>query len=383
LLQGLAQQPTAPELHLLAFQQETVEVEENPLTGYCKTIYTVPAPSRSATQRLQTLGLSNQPDLARRLESEAMRRQLTKILQEIPFDIIQYEGLEMAIYLQQAQSLQPQAKHIYDAHNAEFALQSRIAQVETRTLKRLPAAFYSREQTRRLTAFEREICTRADAVIAVSQEDAAVLHEFRADKHVSVVPNGITVADYVSNSQPLDLAEDALVFTGKMDYRPNIDAMVWFNNDIFPQILERTAQAKLYIVGQKPHASLADLSASPQIELTGWVPSVLPYLHGAKVYIAPLRMGAGTRLKLLEAMAAGCAIVATPTAASGLSAKALKTMIMAENAADFAQACLRLLANPDERATLGAAAKVAVTTSYDWSILIPCLMQIYQSVARG
>src|SRR5690606_23656791 len=115
-----------------------------------------------------------------------------------------------------------------------------------------------------------------------------------------------------------DLGPCALIFTGKMDYRPNVDAMLWFASDILPQVRSIMPDVRLYVVGQKPHPRLEVLRDHDHIVLTGWVPEVTPYLHAAAVYIAPLRMGSGTRLKILEAMAAGCAIVATTLAAAGL-----------------------------------------------------------------
>src|SRR5690606_14010977 len=121
-----------------------------------------------------------------------------------------------------------------------------------------------------------------------------------------------------------------LVFTGKMDYRPNIDAMRWFSETILPLVQEAVPDVHLYIVGQKPHKSLESLRDAPHIDLTGWVPNVQPFLQAADVYIAPLRMGSGTRLKLLEAMAAGCAVVATTVAASGLDNTVKRSLILAD-----------------------------------------------------
>src|SRR5690606_2240837 len=133
-----------------------------------------------------------------------------------------------------------------------------------------------------------------------------------------------------------------------MDYRPNVDAMQWFTGSVLPLIHERIPDARLYIVGQKPHASLQTLREMDQVEVTGWVAEIQPFLHAAGVYIAPLRMGSGTRLKILEAMAAGCAVVATSIAVAGLQAEARRAMIIADSEGNFANAVIRLLQDPSQ-----------------------------------
>ncbi len=352
-----------------------------PLPGYCQRIETVDPPRRGSIHRLRDLLLTGQPDLARRLESPEFRDRLRTVLAQTRFDLVQFEGLEMAIYLPLVRQLQPHAKLIYDAHNAEFALQHVIAEVESGTRSRLPAAIYSRIQARRITHFERSICQQADAVIAVSDEDADALRSFRADQQVYVLANGIFTEDYAAPQQGVELGDSVLVFTGKMDYRPNVDAMQWFTTAILPKIRTVCPEARLYVVGQKPHASLQGLREDDAIEVTGWVAQVQPFLHAAQVYVAPLRMGSGTRLKILEAMAAGCAVVATSAAVSGLDDQARAALIIADSETDFADGVVRLLQDADQRAKQGQQAQKIVRTLYDWSALIPHLLDIYRDVA--
>ena len=352
-----------------------------PLPGYCQRIETVDPPPRGPIHRLRDLLLTRQPDLARRLESPEFRDRLRALLQQTSFDLVQFEGLEMAIYLPLVRQFQPHAKLIYDAHNAEFALQHVIAEVESESRSRLPASIYSRIQARRIARFERSICQQADAVIAVSAEDAAALRNFRVDHQVYVLPNGIFTDDYAAPQQDVELGDSVLVFTGKMDYRPNVDAMQWFTNAILPKIRAVCPEARLYVVGQKPHASLQGLREDDAIEVTGWVAQVQPFLHAAQVYVAPLRMGSGTRLKILEAMAAGCAVVATSAAVSGLDDQARAALVIADGETDFADGVIQLLQDADQRAKQGKQAQQIVRTLYDWSALIPHLLDIYRDVA--
>src|SRR5690606_20730858 len=131
--------------------------------------------------------------------------------------------------------------------------------------ERLPAAAYSMLQARRIHRYERSVCAAVDCVIAVSDEDAAALRPFRADKRVAVVPHGIFADRYGDDRPRLDLGSNVLVFTGKMDYRPNIDAVRWFSDGILPLVAEAAPDVRLYIVGQKPHASLESLRDEPHV----------------------------------------------------------------------------------------------------------------------
>ena len=117
--------------------------------------------------------------------------------------------------------------------------------------------------------------------------------------------------------------------------------------------------------------------------MTGWVSQVQPFLHAAQVYVAPLRMGSGTRLKILEAMAAGCAVVATSAAVAGLDAEAREALVIADTESAFASGVTRLLQSPAERRALGKRAQQIVRKHYDWSALIPCLLDIYREIGLG
>jgi glycosyltransferase involved in cell wall biosynthesis len=181
----------------------------------------------------------------------------------------------------------------------------------------------------------------------------------------------------------MDLGPNALVFTGTMDYRPNVDAMLWFTEAVLPQVLAKVPDAHLYIVGKNPHPRLAHLHHVPGITLTGRVDSTVPYLHAASVYTAPLRMGSGTRLKLLEAMSAGCAIVSTTIAAAGLQADVKSSMVIADEPAALVDAIVALLGDGARRGTLGQAARQSVARRYDWPVIIPRLLHVYEGISLG
>lgn len=368
---------------LLSFHDDSIPLQSTPLPALCANLHIVPLPRRTTFRRIQDMILSRQPDLLRRLYSPAFEDCLRSVLDASQFDLVQFEGFETTTYLNVVRQHQPSAKLCYDAHNAEYALQQAIFQIDRGEVRHLPAALYSFVQSRRIAHFERHVCRQVQCVIAVSEEDANALRIFRPDGRVSVVPNGIFAEEYTASREQLDLGNHVLVFTGKMDYRPNVDAMRWFTDAILPQVRAEIPDAHFYIVGQKPHARVEMLRDKTNVAITGWVSDVRPYLHAAHVYVAPLRMGSGTRLKILEAMASGCAVVATSFAASGLNAEARRAMMLADDESAFASAILSLLRDSAKRQSLGRAAQVYARQHYDWSVVIPNLLAAYKEIGLG
>jgi glycosyltransferase involved in cell wall biosynthesis len=163
-----------------------------------------------------------------------------------------------------------------------------------------------------------------------------------------------------------------------MDFRPNIDAVLWFSQRVLPLIQAERPQTTFAIVGQRPHPRLKGLHNLPGITITGHVDDIRPYIAGATVYVAPLRVGGGTRLKLMEAMVMGKAIVSTSLGAEGFPVANGQELILANEPAAFAQETLHLLHDPLRRAALGRTGQAFAQANYDWQILVPRLERIYQ-----
>ena len=352
---------------------------ESPLFRLCSQVITVPLPQRSTFARLRDVTGTGTPDLARRLDSARMRSRLDELLQQQRFDLVQFEGLEMCGLLSLVRSQQPGGPCCYDATNAEYKLQQNIFAVDRQQPARWPAAAWSWLQARRIARFERSVCEQVSGTLAVSAEDATALRALAPQRQVRVVPNGIFISDYDAvPKQPVN-AVPTLAFTGKMDYRPNVDAMLWFCAKVLPLVQQHSPDCRLNIVGQSPHSSLQQLDASRHITVTGRVERIQPWLHGCDVYVAPLRMGSGTRLKILEAMASGCAIVASSLAAAGLPAALKETLLVANSEADMATGIISLLEDPPRRKDMGSAARAAVCETSDWSAILPQMLSAWQS----
>ncbi len=391
LLAGLAQHH---DIALLSFADREQPLDETPLPNLCYRVDTVSTPpARSTPQRLLETFLSTRPDMALRLPSRDFQARLEQLVHTEHFDVVQIEGIEMGQYglgLRRRRLLTDRTKLVFDDHNAEYVLQQRAFLTDVRQPARWPAAGYSLIQWVKLRRYEREVCRLADRVVAVSEADARALRRLVPGLSPAVVPNGVDVNTFRSDSVRSDFVRSdsversgvqpaSLVFTGKMDFRPNIDAMVWFCNEALPRIQAARSGVTLAIVGREPHARVRALADRPGITVTGYVDDVRPYMAGARVYIVPLRMGGGTRLKVLQAMAMGKAIVSTTLGAEGIAGRSGEHLTLADTSEDFATAVLSLLADPGRRVALGARARRLVEREYTWEAIVPRMDQVYTS----
>lgn len=382
IIRGLA---ARHEISLLSFlesnQQDDVQ-SIAPLLDLCTAVHTVPVPARSTKKRLNQLVTTRRPDMEHRLHSTHFHIKLKQLLSATQFDIVQIEGIELARTIDIIRVVSPVSRIVFDDHNAETELQRRALQADRGNPRRWVAASYSRVQVARLARFEAWACGAADWVTAVSEQDKISLTTLFPELHTSitVIPNCIDVKQY-QISQDAAAFDFDLVFSGKMDYRPNVDAVLWFADNVWPLVIAERPLTTWAIVGQKPHSRLERLESLPSVTITGWVDSVQPYLAGAKVYIMPFRVGSGTRLKLIEAMAAGKAIVSTPMGAEGFPVQDQQELLLAVTPDEMATAVNHLLANPEERKRLGKTAQ-ALANQYDWRRVVPKFEAIYQELTQ-
>lgn len=346
-----------------------------PLADLCAWVDTVPVPARSTNLRLRQLLTTSRPDMSWRLWSPGLDHRLARRLHEQPFDIVEIEGIEMAPYLPTLEAASPRPLIIYDAHNAEWILQKRAFLADISNPARWAATAYSWIQWRRLRRYEAGLLRRVDHTIAMSGPDQVALRDVAPDVPITVIPNGVDLPAYQKfEGAPVNFD---LLFTGKMDFRPNIDAVLWFGEKVLPQIQRQRPGTTFAVVGQRPHPRLDVLRNTPGVTITGYVPDPRPYIAGAIVYVAPLRVGGGTRLKLLEAMAMGKAIVATSVGAEGFPVVNGQELVLADEPHLFAEEVLDLLSNPMRRERLGRVGQAFASASYSWEVLVPQLERVY------
>jgi sugar transferase (PEP-CTERM/EpsH1 system associated) len=349
--------------------------DPGPLPNLCHRLETVPVPQRTTGLRLRQMLTSRRPDMSWRLWSPEFATRLAARLAAEPVDVAQIEGIEMAPYLPMLMAAQPRPRLIYDAHNAEWILQMRACRTDVKNPRRWVAAAYSWVQWQRLRRYEASLLRRVDHTIAMSQPDEAALRDVAPNAPITVIPNGVDLAAYGSfGGTPIP---HDIVFTGKMDFRPNIDAVLWFGQQVLPLIQQQRPGATFAVVGQRPHPRLDVLRQNPGITITGFVDDIRPYIAGALVYVAPLRVGGGTRLKLMEAMAMRKPIVATQVGAEGFPVTAGRELLLADEPADFAARVLQLLADAPRREALGEAGNAFARANYGWDSLVPRLEAVY------
>ncbi|MBN1922918.1 MAG: glycosyltransferase [Anaerolineae bacterium] len=371
ILRGLAAQH---ELWLLSFAapDQTGEIPEA-LRSPLKDIAVIPQPTRTLSQRLRDLLISRRPDLIFRLRSTAFEAQLQTWLNAQTFDWLLVEGLELTLALDPVWQRGMPPRIAFDAHNCEYLLQQRAFQTDVRNPRRWPGAAYSWLQWRRLRRHEAAICRRADLVTAVSAADATALQRLAPEITPLVIPNGLDVDDYATWAEATPLQQPAFVFTGTMDFRPNIDGVLWFTSEVWPRIRAALPGAYAYIVGKRPHPRLEVLRETPGIVITGAVPDTRPYIRAAAVYIVPLWVGGGTRFKILEAGAMSKAIVSTSLGAEGFP-NVERAVMLADNAVAFADACITLAKDAALQEETGVRAQ-AFVRAYDWQAVLPPLIE--------
>ena len=375
------------DITLLSFGTAAELDNAAPLRALCRHIEIVPYPTRSLAQRAWTTLTSPLPDMALRLKSDEMHARYDALMRRESFDIVQVEGIEMARYVLQSKIANHKSKIVFDDHNAEYVLQRTAFEADARRPARWHAALYSLIQWKKLERYERAMCRAADHIVVCSEADARAITTLfhppdtslaigKRQSKITVIPNGVDTEFYTPAETPRD--EPQLVFTGKMDFRPNIDAMTWFAAEILPRVRAEIPQAQLVIVGQKPAPTIRALARQPGITVTGWVADTRPYLRDAALYVVPLRMGSGTRLKVLEAMAMGKAIVSTTRGIEGLELTE-REVVVADTREEFARAIVSLWRDSARRRALGQNARTLAEARYDWRALVPRFEEVFRA----
>lgn len=307
--------------------------------------------------------------------SRAFRRRLNALLSEQRFDLIVCDFLFPAVNLPQRLP----CPAVIFTHNVESEIWRRHAETKTGVLERL---LYG-AQYRRMLRYEGRTLERFQGVIAVSETDRDTFVRLYGDvvpRPVPVIPTGVDTSYFAPEASTPGSRN--LVFTGSMDWLPNEDAMVFFCRQVLPLIRAEEPDVSLSIVGRAPTPAVRRLADGPGITVTGRVEDVRPHMRDAAVYVVPLRIGGGTRLKIFEAMAMGKAVVATTVGAEGLPVISGEHVLLADEPRSFARAVVRLLRDVGRRRRLEAAARALVVDRYDWSAVAGELEDALNRFAR-
>ena len=354
------------------FKQPSLEATR----AYCKEVVTFPDMEHVARRDKRLLQLRSLTSLhsfehllvARRVEFLA---RLQELVDSGRFDIVQVEFAQMAALRFRLPDGR-RFRTLLDEHNIEFDIVKRTADAEVS----MPRRLYSAIDWRKLKREETSAWRWFDAVSVTSERDGAILRQLAPSTNVSVVPNGVDVELF----QPTGTSPepDSLLFFGAMNYYPNQDGLTFFVEQIFPRILAKRPQTKLRVVGPAPDNVKRLQNAN--IEVTGFVDAVEPYIEAASVVIVPLRLGGGTRLKVVEAMAKAKPIVSTHVGTEGIDVVNGESALLADDPQTFADHVERVLTDAAFAQQLGAAARKLAIERYGWPALVAGLERFYEQI---
>lgn len=332
-------------------------------------VHVVPPTWAAANRRLGQLWSTFTPHSFFQLSvaSQAFQAALDRCLAETQFDVVQTEFSHLGPF-----ELNTRALKVLDTHNVEYDNFRRMFETTAWGLKKLHYLL----EYRKMKGDELAWLRAHDVVLTTSERDKQL---FAKDVAVplEVVPNGVDSAYFAP--QPGTAIEPwSMVFTGMMAYVPNHDGISWFLDEVMPRIVEKQPLAKLYVVGKSPPPHITG-RASERVVVTGTVPDVRPYVNRASLYVVPLRMGGGTRLKIAESLAAGKPMITTRVGCEGIDVADGEHCLMADEPQAFADAVLSLWASPQRGEALAKAGQALVTKHYDWNVIGDRLEAIYQS----
>ena len=303
-----------------------------------------------------------------RYASDRFETALRARLRRRDYDVVQCEYAYMAQYRQPASP----AAWVLDQHNIEYQLNASMLRT------RGPAyRLYARRELRLRRREEIAAFRAAEHVLAVSDLDRETIRRDAPGTAVTVVPNGVALDEFL----PAEDRGSGAVYVGKMDYLPNVDAVRWFCERVLPAVRARRPDFTLTIVGSRPTDAVRALERTPGVRVTGEVPDTRPHLRDAAIVVVPVRAGGGTRLKVLEAFASGRAVVSTRLGCEGIAVADSEHLLLADDAEAFAGAVLRLLDDPDLRASLAARAQELVEQRYGWQAIVERLDALYATLA--
>lgn len=305
--------------------------------------------------------------------SPAMAKALRALLQE-GFDAVHCEHLHVFPQLQDAG-----VPLVLDAHNVESQIAERYAALEENPLRKRLFSWHHG----RLARFEMRAVAAADLVLSVSAEDRCTFRALGAAGTIRVVENGVDVDHF----RPAPREGRGIVFVGSMDWQPNRDGVDYFLDHVLPLVRRSHPSATFHVVGKSPSDALVRRAAGEQgVVVTGTVEDVRPYLERAAVCVVPLRVGGGTRLKVLEAFAMGKGVVSTTLGCEGIACRDGDHLLIADDAPSFAGAVCALLDNPRLARTLGERGRELVERRYSWRALGDTMLahydQLFQARAR-
>ena len=313
--------------------------------------------------------LKRQPITVARYDLPAYRQKFRELVAAENFDLVHYEMFHTAQF-----QTEVDLPSVLSQQNVDSAIWRRLCGETANPFYKF--AYWTQQLA--FQRYERVLSPKFDAVTCTSAIDAAVFQRHCAADTIEIIPNGVDVTHY----QP-DFTSEAtahLIYIGSMDWYPNEDAVAFFADEVLPGIQDKVPDVQFSIVGGNPSTRVQRLAEREGVVVTGRVPEIKPYFAEATVFVVPLRIGSGTRLKILEALAMGKAVVSTSVGAEGLDLKDGEEIFIADEPTTFADAVTRLLTDASLRRRIGENGRARVEQDYDWRSIGEKLHQLYTKI---
>ncbi len=365
------------DVHLISFvRKDEDRAHAEHLRGICASVELVEIPAEQNPQQFVSTLLKGmlfeKAYVVRKYFSPRMVEKIQQHISQLSPDLIHLDMLPLAQYLPFCGEIPV----ILNEHNVESLLARRRSGNGHTVFSR---SFFS-SQAKKLCRFEAWACRSVDQVLACSREDAVALREMGGGRSVEVIANGVDIG-YFRPRQVPDYDRYNMVFVGGMGWFPNRDGMEFFLHKVMPLVCRQVPQATCTIVGKADGLHIPTRLVS-RIRLTGFVEDLRPWVQRAGVYIIPLQVGSGTRLKLLEAMAMAKPVVSTAIGCEGVEVEHNKHLLIADKPEEMANAIVQLMRDPGLAAQLGQQAFRRAVERYDWKVLGDRLLGVYQSVLQ-
>ena len=314
------------------------------------------------------------PNFTKTYPIQELQKLLSGLIDEKKPDILHFDHLFVAPLINNINSNLP---IVLTEHNIENQLTERLSRQKLKFTHRLGLWI----EARKLRAYEMKTLQKCHACICVSRIDSEELQRFVPETPIFVVPNGVDTQYFDPSNKLTDQRRD-LLFFGNLGYPPNFEAILYFCHEIFPLIKKEQPGLSLNIVGPNAPNSIMALQANPGINFIGYVEDIRPYLWQAAICVVPLLSGGGTRLKILEAMAAQLPVVSTHIGAEGLQITHEKNILIADTPRQFAESVLRLYHQPDVAQKIALNGHILAKESYDWESISTQLESVFQSLLK-
>ncbi len=359
------------EVYLIAFDEADRNVGGSDLKDLCTEIHVYNRPQLSSLSKWMN-HFSLRPLLSKRLSHKGFEDKVQELITEKAIDVIVAETLLMAEY---ARRKEPVFK-ILDEHNLEFIRSERRVKVSKGWLKK-PYNFLGYW---RLKRYELRVINEFDCCFVCSPEDENIVKKSIPGQEVVVIPN--TVDRHFFRFSQCDPESYKLVYLGTMWYEPNRDAVRYFYQEVMPLLKADFPDVNLTIVGDQPKEEVEFYAKKNDVTLTGYVEDIRPYLSQAAVCVVPLRMGSGTRIKILAAMATGVPVVSSSIGCEGLEVEDGKNIVIANNPCDFKEKISRFLQNRDYRDQIASAGRILIENRYSNEIGMEILKAFWNNLSR-